>query len=133
MIYVTYLYHGNRRCNFHRNYKTVHIFYKQHVKSVSLIYMKTCRFDMLSNRSICYQIRSDMGFINLLLTNLIGQILQPWYKLKCHYERMHQDVIHIKIYIILHVLQTRGISSKPSITVFSLFFWGSNFPFIRQP
>ena len=31
-----------------------------------LIYMKTCRFDMLSNRSICYQIRSDMGFINLL-------------------------------------------------------------------
>ena len=41
---------------------------------------ETCRFDMLSNRSICYQIRSDMGFINLLLNNLIGQILQPWYK-----------------------------------------------------
>ena len=28
-----YLYHGNRRCNFHRNYKTAHVFYKQHVKS----------------------------------------------------------------------------------------------------
>ena len=40
-------------------------------------YIETCRFDMLSNRSICYQIRSDMGFINLLLNNLIGQILQP--------------------------------------------------------
>ena len=44
---------------------TIHVFYKQHVRKI-LIYMKTCRFDMLSNRSICYQIRSDMGFINLL-------------------------------------------------------------------
>ena len=132
MIYVTYLYHGNRRCNFHRNYKTVHIFYKQHVKSASLIYMKTCRFDMLSNRSICYQIRSDMGFINLLLTNLIGQILQPWYKLKCHYERMHQDVIFINIHNFTCTSNSRHKFETQYYSIFS-FFLGSNFPFIRQP
>ena len=42
---------------------------------------------MLSNRSICYQIGSDIGFINLLLNDPIGQILQPWYiiHIKCMY------------------------------------------------
>ena len=36
---------------------------------------------------------SDIGFIDLLLNNLIGQILQPWYKCVLH-STLYMSYIH---------------------------------------
>ena len=41
---------------------------------------------------MCYQIGSDMGF-NLLLNNLIGQILQPWFFIRKEMPKRYRDVL----------------------------------------